>query len=52
MARERVLVIALALLAFACGALGMVAWHEHQRMGCWRDVAEDAYVPPTGDCDR
>jgi hypothetical protein len=49
--RRNALVVALALLAFACGALA-VGWRtDHRRLECYRGFAEEDLTADTG-CER
>jgi len=49
--RQRLVALALWLLAFACGAL-TIAWRaEHRRVLCYQDMADEGLVAGA-DCRR
>ena len=49
---HRALILVLAILAFACGALAVRLAIEHRRLVCWRATAQENIAQPEGDCDR
>jgi len=46
----RGLLILLAILAFACGALAVALWREHARADCWQAAVEEDLPQQRGDC--